>query len=907
MTIYRELRRLKGKVLKALKWAPPPHDLSEINKQQRVTCCASLHSGELQAPFLDRIMTDSALKWWILYNNVKCKRQWLSRSVVQSQLHNREVDYTRNKFFCVYGLPDPPKNVQVEAGPQDGVLLVSWRPVPQATHVLPNFENEPLVHGYSVCINDQSLIDVPGVDQYVKDISCSRDAIMMEKLASTILPDASLLKSPEFTLATQKSSRHRRHQQFPPTTPSHLSRLTEANAELPPHLSSDSSHSTGDSFSDLQNEEDEALEEQGKVDTDPDELWLTVHSTLSENMAPSIVNRNEISSVGKKGASGPASPPIKLIPNLLLIAAGSLEAAIELFGKRLSKRLGLNENNAAAACVSLRRSRPVYISIEKPGMDAERSDNADSAEEDPGIVQVYAGNVVGVVKTSSPTSDALDSAEALLRERQLQKHQYSDSRYQPQASSQFRHETWSIGHPPSYCSSRHPNEGMYHAHSYHNYRHRYDFEGPGSNLRSMRSQYYYPRRSRSGRNLRATRSMSDENDWFGARGQFSRFPYSTESTESEHQPPSGPLFASAKSTVDLRVEDMYRRGRYVCRWHRSSPLRQYTNSRVSMMRRSKSLGRQNNSALISSSSNDEGISKAYFRRLQERELSRDQFSVMGDSMGQRLDRNRRHLRTPFSGADFAWEWDQEDILRRDRIMTEKSPSEKLTSKHWLQKITSVPEIHLGRGYADSDDQRRRYIHSSEHQLLTDSPRFHRRFNGTTQQQRDKQQQYQQHQRRGRSWREEEELNIRDEPEDEEFLEDEELVFNRFDDPDDAAFDWSEGLAYTSSANLRNRRLRHSDPIGRNAKSMELTGRRSGGSAERDYRTRRPERKISKRDPRKKFLHKFLEKKDNSFRLPLIIIFAGCFKPFLPSNPPTPPTIFNYVKQSYCRRFTSSRV
>ncbi|VDL58324.1 unnamed protein product, partial [Hymenolepis diminuta] len=219
-------------------------------------------------------------------------------------------------------------------------------------------------------------------------------------------------------------------------------------------------------------------------------------------------------------------------------------------------------------------------------MDAERSDNADSADDDPGIVQVYAGNVVGVVKTSSPTSDALDSAEALLRERQLQKHQYSDSRYQPQASSQFRHETWSIGHPPSYCSSRHPNEGMYHAHSYHNYRHRYDFEGPGSNLRYMRSQYYYPRRSRSGRNLRATRSMSDENDWFGARGQFSRFPYSTESTESEHQPPSGPLFASAKSTVDLRGEDMYRRGRYICRWHRSSPLRQYTNSRVSMMRRS---------------------------------------------------------------------------------------------------------------------------------------------------------------------------------------------------------------------------------------------------------------------------------------------------------------------------------
>ncbi len=44
-------------------------------------------------------------------------------------------------------------------------------------------------------------------------------------------------------------------------------------------------------------------------------------------------------------------------------------------------------------------------------MDAERSDNADSGDEDPAIVQVYAGNIAGITKTSSPTSDALDSAE----------------------------------------------------------------------------------------------------------------------------------------------------------------------------------------------------------------------------------------------------------------------------------------------------------------------------------------------------------------------------------------------------------------------------------------------------------------------------------------------------------------
>lgn len=35
------------------------------------------------------------------------------------------------KIFCVIsGLPDPPVNVQVEQGPQDGTLLVTWLPVP---------------------------------------------------------------------------------------------------------------------------------------------------------------------------------------------------------------------------------------------------------------------------------------------------------------------------------------------------------------------------------------------------------------------------------------------------------------------------------------------------------------------------------------------------------------------------------------------------------------------------------------------------------------------------------------------------------------------------------------------------------------------------------------------------------
>lgn len=80
-------------------------------------------------------------------------------------------------------------------------------------------------------------------------------------------------------------------------------------------------------------------------------------------MAPSI-NRNGTTE-GKKGASGPASPPIKLIPTLLLIAAGSLEAAVELFGKRLSKRLGLVSSDIFMTIVVGPQSSFEYIAAHR--------------------------------------------------------------------------------------------------------------------------------------------------------------------------------------------------------------------------------------------------------------------------------------------------------------------------------------------------------------------------------------------------------------------------------------------------------------------------------------------------------------------------------------------------------------
>ncbi|VUZ47459.1 unnamed protein product [Hymenolepis diminuta] len=80
MTTYGEMKRLGWEM------GLSPHDLSEINKQQRVTCYVSLRSRGIPATILDRFITDSDEKWWILYNNVKHKRRWLS--MVQSQFHN---------------------------------------------------------------------------------------------------------------------------------------------------------------------------------------------------------------------------------------------------------------------------------------------------------------------------------------------------------------------------------------------------------------------------------------------------------------------------------------------------------------------------------------------------------------------------------------------------------------------------------------------------------------------------------------------------------------------------------------------------------------------------------------------------------------------------------------------------
>lgn len=57
-------------------------------------------------------------------------------------------------YHDVLGLPEPPVDIQVEPGPQDGTLLVTWQPsTPTST---PN----SLVTGYAVYADGKKVTDV---------------------------------------------------------------------------------------------------------------------------------------------------------------------------------------------------------------------------------------------------------------------------------------------------------------------------------------------------------------------------------------------------------------------------------------------------------------------------------------------------------------------------------------------------------------------------------------------------------------------------------------------------------------------------------------------------------------------------------------------------------------------------
>ncbi|KAA3673988.1 uncharacterized protein DEA37_0014726, partial [Paragonimus westermani] len=202
------------------------------------------------------------------------------------------------------GLPDPPTNVQIEPGPQDGSLLITWVPVPQdqgaveavtaagAGSTLP-------VQGYTVCLNEQSLMEVDGASNDHAIISLQK---IKEHLKTTSL-----------------------FEDDGPDLPSH-----QSNAGCKADLG----------FTSLTTAARPAAQS----------LFITVHSTV---LSPLVDHEQNTTTFAEKsaasellkGAGGPASLPVHLKAEVLIAAAGSLESAIRLFGPRLSALLGMGDIN----------------------------------------------------------------------------------------------------------------------------------------------------------------------------------------------------------------------------------------------------------------------------------------------------------------------------------------------------------------------------------------------------------------------------------------------------------------------------------------------------------------------------------------------------------------------------------
>ena len=74
VTIINHLHRV-GKISKLGKWVP--HELTEANKQARVTACQSLLGRCRRFHWLESVITMD--EKWVLYSNVKRRRSWCSK------------------------------------------------------------------------------------------------------------------------------------------------------------------------------------------------------------------------------------------------------------------------------------------------------------------------------------------------------------------------------------------------------------------------------------------------------------------------------------------------------------------------------------------------------------------------------------------------------------------------------------------------------------------------------------------------------------------------------------------------------------------------------------------------------------------------------------------------------------
>ncbi|TGZ63929.1 hypothetical protein CRM22_006641 [Opisthorchis felineus] len=265
------------------------------------------------------------------------------------------------------GLPDPPTNVQLEPGPQDGMLLVTWLPVPQdqgaaAAATAAGAGITLPVQGYTVCLNENSLVEVA-------ESTNDHAIIPLQQI--------------------------KRHLEAAGTTSS-VTRLSETETS------------------------EATLADNGQLSPDlpgtgiPQHLFITVHSNVprdaTESKAAFANSGSPVKSNILKGAAGPGSLPVNLTAELLLASAGSLQAARRIFGSRLSLHLGIDEAAAKRAGV------PLIVESEMSTSPPSTTQVGDVSTLDPGLVMVSADLTT---RKLSPTADAIGSAEALLRRRKL--------------------------------------------------------------------------------------------------------------------------------------------------------------------------------------------------------------------------------------------------------------------------------------------------------------------------------------------------------------------------------------------------------------------------------------------------------------------------------------------------------
>ncbi|VDP79736.1 unnamed protein product [Echinostoma caproni] len=278
------------------------------------------------------------------------------------------------------GLPDPPTNVQLEPGPQDGMLLVTWTPVPQdkgaaaaasaagASGTLP-------VQGYTVCLNERSLMEVDGASN---DHAIIPLKVVKEHLDQVFLETQSSAPSTNLDLA-----------------------LDEA-------LSSD-------------------LGTFGHPGTTSDlaqTLLITVHSTVplsavSEETQHLAVNSCATTAV-LKGSAGPGSRQICLTPEILVAAGGSLEATVHVLGVKLAQQLGIDELAARRAGVPLISTA---AEVRSPSPTTQNTSNPATSVSGTGTVGPEQGLITvsaDTMRKRSPTTDAIGSAEALLMRHRLE-------------------------------------------------------------------------------------------------------------------------------------------------------------------------------------------------------------------------------------------------------------------------------------------------------------------------------------------------------------------------------------------------------------------------------------------------------------------------------------------------------